>query len=140
MLIACNDKSELASVKGELSKQFEMKDLGEAHMCLELELTRDRANKTLHVSQPHYANKVLERFGMEKCKPVVTPMEGQLGDSDDDNLAKDVPYREVHIRGISYLIAHMLVLGHAVTDFITRACCSCDVCKCQPRFSIHKLL
>ena len=81
-----------------------MKDLGEAQVCLGLEITRDRANKTLHVSQSHYANKVLERFGMEKCKPVVTPMEGQLRDSDDNNLAQDVPYRQV-IGSLMYLTA-----------------------------------
>ena len=87
LLIACSCKRELAVLKGELGKQFEMSDLGEARVCLGLEITRNR-NRTLHVSQEHYANKVLERFGMHNSKPVVTPMDGQLGGRDDDNLCR----------------------------------------------------
>ena len=90
-------------LKDELSKQFEMSDLGEARVCLGLEITRDRAKRTLHVSQEHYANKVLERFGMHNSKPVVTPMDGQIGGPDDDNLAQDVPYRQV-IGSLMYLM------------------------------------
>ena len=72
-----------------------MCDLGEARVCLGLEITRDRSKRTIHVSQEHYANKVLERFSMHNSKPVVTPMDGQLGGRHDDNLACDVPYRQV---------------------------------------------
>ena len=46
--------------------------------------------------------KFLERFGMDKAKPAVTPMEGQLGGHDDNNLAEDVPYQQV-IGSLMYL-------------------------------------
>ncbi len=61
--------------KAELRKRFEMKDLGEARVCLGIEITQDRANRTLHLSQQKYSESVLERFGMHNAKPVPTPME-----------------------------------------------------------------
>lgn len=93
----------MAVLKGELSQRFEMSDLGEAKVCLGLEITRDRENRVLQVSQERYANKVLERFSMNNSKPVVTPMEGQLGGKDDNNLAPNVPYRQV-IGSLMYLM------------------------------------
>ncbi len=49
--IAGNESRSIAWIKVELRKPFEMKDLGEARVCLGLEITRDRANRTLHLSQ-----------------------------------------------------------------------------------------
>ena len=97
LLIAGDDKSGIAWIKGELSKRFEMKDLGEAKTCLGLEITRDRANRTLKLSQSAYAADVLERFGMTQCKPVATPMEPRrkntLPNDPSQEPAGDVPYR-----------------------------------------------
>ncbi len=42
LLIAGDDMSGISWIKGELSKRFEMKDMGEAKVCLGLEITRDR--------------------------------------------------------------------------------------------------
>ena len=62
-------------MKGELNKWFEMKDLGEAKVCIGLEIQRDRAAKTLSLTQTKYASNVLERFRMSTCNPSLTPME-----------------------------------------------------------------
>eukprot|EP00171_Calliarthron_tuberculosum_P002468 IDg2468t1 len=61
MLIAAKDSASIAQIKGEFSRRFEMKDLGEASVCLGLEIHRNRANRTLHLSQKSYTNTVLER-------------------------------------------------------------------------------
>ncbi len=39
LLIAGNEYRSIAWIKGELRKRFEMKDLGEARVCLGLEIT-----------------------------------------------------------------------------------------------------
>ena len=100
LLIAGNDSKAIAWIKGELRKRFEMKDLGEARVCLGLEITRDRANRTLHLSQKKYTQSVLERFRMHDAKPVPTPMESGFTNirwSDPEasyESAADFPYRQ----------------------------------------------
>jgi len=42
MLITAKDKSEIAKLKAQLSKEFEMKDLGAAMKILGMEITRDK--------------------------------------------------------------------------------------------------
>lgn len=50
-----------------------MKDLGELHYCLGLEVWRE-PGKTL-ISQSKYIMKILKRFNMSECKEVSTPLE-----------------------------------------------------------------
>ena len=58
-----------------LCKEFEMVDLGEIHFVLGMSVKRDRANKVLFINQEKYLESVLNRFGMQDCKPVSTPLE-----------------------------------------------------------------
>ena len=79
---------------------FEMKDLGESRVCLGLEISRDRQNRRLHLSQPKYMQAVLERFSMHESKPVLTPMESSFPSrawrrsEELQHPAVDVPYRQ----------------------------------------------
>lgn len=41
-------------------------------------MRRDRKARTLEMVQPAYLSQMLERFGMQECKPVATPAEGVL--------------------------------------------------------------
>nr|AAL83349.1 Putative gag-pol polyprotein [Oryza sativa Japonica Group]AAP51927.1 retrotransposon protein, putative, Ty1-copia subclass [Oryza sativa Japonica Group] len=55
-----------------LSKSFEIKDLGQADVILNIKLQRgDEGGITL--VQSHYVDKVLSRFGYSDCKPAPTP-------------------------------------------------------------------
>ena len=75
MLIASRNQGEICRLKAQLSKKFEMKDLGEAKKILGMEIARDRQRGTLCLTQKQYLKKVLQRFGMsEKTKPVSTPL------------------------------------------------------------------
>ena len=58
-----------------LCSEFEMVDLGEIHFILGMTIKRDRATKTLTISQGQYLKDLLKRFGMEECKPISTPLE-----------------------------------------------------------------
>jgi len=64
----------LARVKTEMSKRYEMKDMGELHFILGLQVKRDRSARTLHLSQKQYINTVLERLDMLDCKPAKSPL------------------------------------------------------------------
>lgn len=74
MLIAAFYMSEINRFKSQLSGEFEMKDLGAAKKILGMEIHRDRPAGKLFLSQRKYINKVIERFGMQNCKPMTTPL------------------------------------------------------------------
>src|SRR5438132_12535283 len=62
----------IKEVKNFLSKSFEMKDLGEADVILNIKLLRgDDGGVTL--VQSHYVEKVLSRVGFSDCKSASTP-------------------------------------------------------------------
>ena len=60
ILIAGNSKEYINEIKGWLSSNFEMKDMGEATYILGVKISRDRSKKLLSVSQEPYINKILE--------------------------------------------------------------------------------
>lgn len=74
ILIASIDKSKVVELKKVLSSEFEMKDLGEAKKILGMEISRNRDNRELWISQEDYVWKVLSKFDMDQSKPVSTPM------------------------------------------------------------------
>src|SRR4051812_19748420 len=59
MAIFGNSVSATTHVKGELSQQFEVKDLGPIKTIIGLEVTRDRQEKTITLSQPRYIHRIL---------------------------------------------------------------------------------
>jgi tRNA(Ser,Leu) C12 N-acetylase TAN1 len=58
-------------VKSFLSKSFDMKDLGETDVILNIKLIKDANGITL--SQSHYMEKILGRFGYMDIKQSPTP-------------------------------------------------------------------
>ena len=61
----------IEEVKEFLSKNFEMKDLGEADVILNIKLLRE-GDGGLTLLQTHYVEKVLSRFGFSDCAPAPT--------------------------------------------------------------------
>ena len=81
LIICGNNASDINKFKGAISKRFNMKDLGALSYILGMEIKRDREARTLEITQKAYVEKMLQRFGMEECKPVSTPAEGNLARS-----------------------------------------------------------
>ena len=74
ILLACNDMGLLSETKSFLSKNFEMKDLGEASFVLGIQIYRDRTQNIMGLSQKAYIERILKRFNMQNCKPGNTPI------------------------------------------------------------------
>uniref|UniRef100_A0A3Q7HN83 Reverse transcriptase Ty1/copia-type domain-containing protein n=1 Tax=Solanum lycopersicum TaxID=4081 RepID=A0A3Q7HN83_SOLLC len=74
ILIAVKKKYDIQKLKGLLSAEFEIKDLGDARKILGMEIIRDRERRKLFLSQRSYIQKVLARFGMSSSKPIDTPV------------------------------------------------------------------
>nr|AAS01944.1 putative retrotransposon protein [Oryza sativa Japonica Group]ABF97221.1 retrotransposon protein, putative, Ty1-copia subclass [Oryza sativa Japonica Group] len=78
----------IEEVKDYLSKSFEMKDLGEADVILNIKLQRgDEGGITL--VQSHYVDKVLSRFGYSDCKPAPTPYDPSVLLRKNRRIARD---------------------------------------------------
>ena len=76
LLITGNNESYIASMKKELKKGFEMTDLGHVHYYLGIEVIQHP--KFIFLSQKKYIGDLLNKFGMDDCKPLSTPMEQNL--------------------------------------------------------------
>src|SRR5215510_10360076 len=72
--LAGKSSTHLDFVIKELSKHVPLHDLGETEFLLGVHITRDRPNRTIHLSQHQYIVDLLERHGMGQCAPVKTPM------------------------------------------------------------------
>ena len=71
MLLASNNMGMILETKQFLSKNFDMKDLGEASYVIGIEIHRDRSCGLLGLSQKNYIEKVLKRFNMQNCSSSV---------------------------------------------------------------------
>ena len=73
ILITGGDQQLVDQKKKELTDRFEMTDMGEVKRILGIDVQRDYEQGTLAISQEHYVNTLLERFGMQEANPVSRP-------------------------------------------------------------------
>src|SRR5260221_1634266 len=85
-------KERIACKKKEVAGIFEMRDLGEVHWFLAMEITCDQIAQTITIDQWQYIWKILECFGIENVWSVSTPMAANI------NLPKlEVPEVDQHL-------------------------------------------
>ena len=123
MLIASKDKNLISMLKSQLSKEFEMKDLGAAKRILGMEIHRDRKGEKLYLSQERYLEKVLSKFNMRDCKAVSTPLAAHFRLSaeccpqteEDINRMSNIPYSSA-VGSLMYaMVCTRPDLSHAVS-------------------------
>jgi Reverse transcriptase (RNA-dependent DNA polymerase) len=78
MLMLSNGVAYIVNLKKQLSDKFELTDLGEVRWILNMEVTRDRARRTISLSQRQYIEDILARHDMSNCRPVSTPISANL--------------------------------------------------------------
>ncbi|CAI7799901.1 unnamed protein product [Closterium sp. NIES-53] len=74
LVFATADTEALAHVKSELQKRHTCTDLGERTCYLGLRITRDRAQRTITLTQSHMVQQVLQRFGFTYSSSQSTPL------------------------------------------------------------------
>ncbi|CAI5475555.1 unnamed protein product [Closterium sp. Yama58-4] len=74
LVFATADTAGLAYVKSELQRRHTCTDLGELTSYLGLRITRDRARRTITLTQSHMVQQVLQRFGFKYSSPQSTPL------------------------------------------------------------------
>ena len=73
--IITRDLSSVREVKAALSKIFEMTDCEEVSHFLGIQVRRNRAIREITISQHHFIEQIIERFGMLDTKPLATPLD-----------------------------------------------------------------
>ena len=102
MMIAASSSNLLQEIKHQLKGKVKISDLGEIHWLLGFEVQRDRAARTLFLSQKSYIDSIMKRYGLEDAKPLSTPMDPSARLSKTNSLTtprefanmRNVPYRE----------------------------------------------
>ena len=91
-----------------------MKDLGEIHYCLGLEIWRE-GSKTM-VTQSKYTREIMERFNMSESKVVSTPLEQnvKLSSLDETKEENGVLYRQL-VGSLNYLTTTRPVIAYSVS-------------------------
>ncbi|CAI7779922.1 unnamed protein product [Closterium sp. NIES-54] len=98
LVFATADTEALAQVKSELQKRHACTDLGELTSYLGLRITRDRAQRTITLTQSHMVQQVLQRFGFTYSSPQSTPLPTSHSLSappSDESVEPSGPYSEL---------------------------------------------
>ncbi|CAI7900847.1 unnamed protein product [Closterium sp. NIES-54] len=98
LIFAIADTEVLTLVKSELQKRHTCTDLGELRSYLGLQITRDRARRTITLTQSHMVHQVLQRYGFQFSSPQPTPL--STGHSlsappSDESVESSGPYPEL---------------------------------------------
>ncbi|CAI7800302.1 unnamed protein product [Closterium sp. NIES-53] len=98
LVFATADTKVLAHVKSELQKRHTCTDLGELTSYLGLRFTRDRAQRTITLTQSHMVQQVLQFFNFTYSSPQSTPLptgHSLLAPPLDESVELSGPYPEL---------------------------------------------
>jgi hypothetical protein len=91
----------------DMKNEFEMSLLGELSFFLGLQICQ--SNQRIFISQTKYIREMLKRFGMEDCKPVITPMQTSFKlRKDDDSKSTDQKQYRSRIGSLPYVTTSRL--------------------------------
>ncbi|CAI7857816.1 unnamed protein product [Closterium sp. NIES-54] len=98
LVFAIADTEVLALVKAELQERHTCIDLGELRSYLGLQITRDRARRTITLTQSHMVHQVFQRSGFQFSSPLPIPL--STGHSlsappSDESVEPSGPYPEL---------------------------------------------
>ncbi|CAI7772451.1 unnamed protein product [Closterium sp. NIES-53] len=98
LVFATADTEALALVKAEPQERHTCTDLGELRSYLGLQITRDRARRTITLTQSQMVLQVLQRFGFQFSSPQPTPLStghSLSAPSSDESVEPSGPYPEL---------------------------------------------
>ncbi|CAI7813558.1 unnamed protein product [Closterium sp. NIES-54] len=100
IVFATGDTEALTLVMSELRKRHTCTELGELRSYLGLQITRDRARRTITLTQSHMVHHVLQRFGFQFSSPQPTPLSTShllSAPPSNESVEPSGPYPELHV-------------------------------------------
>ncbi|CAI7814022.1 unnamed protein product [Closterium sp. NIES-54] len=98
LVFATADTEALALVKAEVKERDTCNDLGELRRYLGLQITQDRARRTITLTQSHMVQQILQRFDFSWSSPQPTPLStvhSLSAPPSDESVEPSGPYPEL---------------------------------------------
>jgi hypothetical protein len=103
----------IKETKDFLSNNFEMKDLGEVDVILNIKLLKE-GNGGITLVQSHYVEKILSRFGYSECEPAPSPYDPSKILKKNRRIARD------QLR-YSQIIGSLMYLASTTSRFVSNS-------------------
>ena len=103
IVLAGPSDEKITEVKQNISKRFEVKDMGELKYFLVVQVIKEGGK--VWIGQPTYTENILNKFGMKNCKPVSTPVDAnsKLTNADANNLPHNQSDYQSAVGSLLYL-------------------------------------
>lgn len=113
MIVTRNNEAEMKDFKRSMMERFEMSDLGKLSCFLGIEFEENSKGMVIH--QRKYANDVLKKFNMLKCKPVSTPVDTwvKLSLENDEEEVDSTLFKQI-VGSLRYLCHTRPDIGYGV--------------------------
>ena len=120
IVLFSNNRTWLIDIKTALAARFDIKDLGEPSHILGVTVVRDRPVGTVTLHQGSYIRKLLDKFGMSTCKPVLCPGVPSMDESNSPLL--DDTEHSLY-RQLTCSLIHLTVLTRPdIAEAVARLC------------------
>jgi hypothetical protein len=80
-LIVSSTPDASRAFKEELKSLWTISDLGEARFCVGIAISRNRADRTISISQTALIDRIIQQFGQADADPISTPMDPSVARS-----------------------------------------------------------
>jgi hypothetical protein len=113
LIITRYSDADISDLKKLLKQKFKMKDLGELHYFLGIEVIQ--SPKGIWLLQRQYALNKLSEYGMTRCKPISIPLEQnvKLSANEGDFVEDTIMYRHI-VGSLIYITITRLDLSYVV--------------------------
>lgn len=98
-LLASNTMTVLSSLKESLSREYDMKDMGDVKTIIGWQVTRDLSTRTLRICQSAYIRDLLKKENLTDCNAPTIPMKAgstiEMNEPDDYDEADLMKYQRL---------------------------------------------
>ncbi len=105
IIIAGKSLKKIAEIKSSLNRRFEVKDLGDLHYYLGVNVQQSPDSEKILDWSTSYIQNILEKFGFEKCKLTSTPVSvgSKLEKATDESQVVDASRDQSAVGSLLYL-------------------------------------
>lgn len=120
LIVASSSEKRMRDIKRELST-FKMKDLGRIDQCLGIKFHQDQESNQISMSQEGFIENIIQKFNMEDCKPVQTPLNPSVKLSKAMSPKNEEERKEMSSKPYRSLIGSLMYLAISTRPDITHA-------------------
>jgi len=112
LLLLADSEESMIHIKGALATEFEMTDCGPVHFYLGIQIQQIQQQTTtpiITLSQSHFIDQILRKFGFEDAKPVSTPLDPSVKFTQATEVDQCTPLEQTLFRQIIGSIMYLML-------------------------------